>query len=306
MRNGGGMVYVGFSGGKDSTVLLDLVRRIYPDVEAVFVDTGLEYPEIKSFVNTINNVTKLKPEMSFREVIAKYGYPVFGKETARYIKSYRKYLEDIKENPDTKMTTDVMKILGLPPFDSTSRYNKSRFKDFAENSAIKVSNICCDIMKKNPIHKWEKTNKKYPILGILTEESMLREVDWVHNGCNGFNMKRPRSIPLAFWTEQDILHYLKNYSIPYSPIYGDIVDEWTAYKRKPNFPTGKLITTGEKRTGCMYCLFGQHLSKETNLQRMAKTHPKIYDYCLRPFEQGGLGLEEVCKQAGIKYIPNNK
>lgn len=306
MRNGGGMVYVGFSGGKDSTVLLDLVRRIYPDVEAVFVDTGLEYPEIKSFVNTINNVTKLKPEMSFREVIAKYGYPVFGKETARYIKSYRKYLEDIKENPDTKMTTDVMKILGLPPFDSTSRYNKSKFKDFAENSTIKVSNICCDIMKKNPIHKWEKTNKKYPILGILTEESMLREVDWVHNGCNGFDMKRPRSIPLAFWTEQDILHYLKNYSIPYSPIYGDIVDEWTAYKRKPNFPTGKLITTGEKRTGCMYCLFGQHLSKETNLQRMAKTHPKIYDYCLRPFEQGGLGLEEVCKQAGIKYIPNNK
>ena len=30
-----GKVYVSFSGGKDSTVLLDLVRRIYPDVPAV-------------------------------------------------------------------------------------------------------------------------------------------------------------------------------------------------------------------------------------------------------------------------------
>lgn len=48
-------VHVSFSGGKDSTVLLDLVRGVYPDVQAVFVDTGLEYPEIKQFVNTINN-----------------------------------------------------------------------------------------------------------------------------------------------------------------------------------------------------------------------------------------------------------
>lgn len=41
-----GQVYVSFSGGKDSTVLLDLARRIYPEIPAVFVDTGLEYPEI--------------------------------------------------------------------------------------------------------------------------------------------------------------------------------------------------------------------------------------------------------------------
>ena len=37
-----GKVYISFSGGKDSTVLLDLVRRIYPDVPAVYIDTGLE------------------------------------------------------------------------------------------------------------------------------------------------------------------------------------------------------------------------------------------------------------------------
>ena len=47
-----GQVYVSFSGGKDSTVLLHLVRELYPDVEAVFVDTGLEYPEIRQFVKT--------------------------------------------------------------------------------------------------------------------------------------------------------------------------------------------------------------------------------------------------------------
>lgn len=53
-------VYISFSGGKDSTVLLDLVRSEYPNVKAVFVDTGLEYPEIRSFVKTFDNVEILK------------------------------------------------------------------------------------------------------------------------------------------------------------------------------------------------------------------------------------------------------
>lgn len=70
-----GQVYVSFSGGKDSTVLLHMVRELYPDVEAVFVNTGLEYPEIQKFVKTFDNVTILRPKMRFDEVIKKYGYP---------------------------------------------------------------------------------------------------------------------------------------------------------------------------------------------------------------------------------------
>ena len=76
-------VYVSFSGGKDSTVLLDLVRKLYPEVPAVFVDTGLEYPEIRDFVKTFENVVWLKPEMNFKQVVMKYGYPFFSKEISQ-------------------------------------------------------------------------------------------------------------------------------------------------------------------------------------------------------------------------------
>jgi len=61
-----GEVYVSFSGGKDSTVLLDIARSLYPDIPAVFFDTGLEYPELKEFVKTIDNVEIRRPNRSFR------------------------------------------------------------------------------------------------------------------------------------------------------------------------------------------------------------------------------------------------
>ena len=70
--------------------MLDLARRIYPDIEAVFIDTGLEYPEIREFVKTFDNVTTLRPKMNFKEVIEKYGYPVISKDVSRRVSDVRK------------------------------------------------------------------------------------------------------------------------------------------------------------------------------------------------------------------------
>lgn len=88
-----GQVYVSFSGGKDSTVLLHIARRLFPDIKAVFVDTGLEYPEIRDFVKTFDNVDWLKPKMNFRQVIEKYGYPFISKEVSNCVDGARKYLK---------------------------------------------------------------------------------------------------------------------------------------------------------------------------------------------------------------------
>lgn len=99
-------VYVSFSGGKDSTVLLHIVREVmgYKNVPAMFVDTGLEYPEIREFVKTFDNVDIVKPSMNFKQVIQKYGYPIIGKETAEVVYNAKRYLQKLAESE--KILTD--------------------------------------------------------------------------------------------------------------------------------------------------------------------------------------------------------
>lgn len=284
-----GNVYVSFSGGKDSTVLLHIARQMYPDIPAVFVDTGLEYPEIRDFVKTIDGVTWLKPEMNFRKVIETYGYPVVSKRTASNIEYGRK----AKERGDIEMWEHY--ICGKRVNKRTGEiYTYMPMPQFAKKlyeSNIKVSSRCCYVMKEQPLNDFAKETGHKAIVGIMAAESKRREQAWLRTGCNNFGGSAPKSKPLSFWTEQDILLYLKTYAVPYCPIYGEIVDE-----------NGKLKTTGASRTGCMFCTFGAHLEKNPNrFQRMKITHPKIYDYCMKPMADGGLGLAEVLDFIGVKH-----
>lgn len=91
-------VYISFSGGKDSTVLLHIARQLYPNITAVFSDTGLELPSIRNFVMAQPNVTIIKPKLNFREVVLKYGYPLFSKEVSHSI-FYARKLRDLSITP---------------------------------------------------------------------------------------------------------------------------------------------------------------------------------------------------------------
>ena len=282
-----GQVYVSFSGGKDSTVLLHLVKSMYPRVPAVFCDTGLEYPEIRSFVKTFNNVVSLRPEMSFLEVIKNYGYPVVSKEVSLriyYAKKGSKWAINALNGLDTKGEESEYK----------KRYKKWQY---LVNAPFKVSDRCCKIMKEKPLRQYEKENNEFPFIGTLADESKRRLDAYLATGCNVYNQVKS-SKPLSIWTEQDILQYLKRNKISIAKVYGDIISAeiMSDGTYQQSMFGGDLITTGCKRTGCMFCMFGVHLEKgENRFQRMKRTHPKIHDYCINR-----LGCGEVLKYIGVE------
>lgn len=317
-----GDVYVSFSGGKDSTVLKHIVDHtsgVY-DVPAVFVNTGLEYPEIQRFVKDIqagkypcfnSNVEILRPKMRFDEVLKKYGYPVISKEVSEKVC----YAQKGKAQA-------IKAMQGLDKDGNPSEWRK-RFLKYAYlvDSGIPVSNKCCAVMKKAPAKKYEKETGRKPIIGTLAEESFLRYQSWLKTGCNAFEADRPTSQPLSFWTEQDVLHYLKKYNVPYCSVYGDIqlkplegtdegqmnvIDYLGCYESED-----VLETTGCDRTGCIFCCFG--ISQDGNknrFQRLKETHPRQYEYCIGGGEmvdgkwqpnKEGLGLGKVLDYIGVKY-----
>lgn len=91
-------VYVSFSGGKDSTVLLDIVREDYPNVKAMFVDVPTQFPELRKFVEKFDNVDIIRPKMNFFEVCKKYGFPLISKEVSECVEGARKYLTSLIES----------------------------------------------------------------------------------------------------------------------------------------------------------------------------------------------------------------
>lgn len=370
----GGQVYMSFSGGKDSTVLLDLVRNVcgYTDVPAVFANTGLEYPEIVKFVKTFDNVEIIRPKMNFRQVIETYGYPFFSKETSEVVYNAKIYLQKLAESKTiaerTKLpykyaydrlkgqgkyskistshtelensvdlvnlakTTDkwempyrVARLMGtyetywekkkkgIIPKDgelSKARYSQERYQ-FMLNAPFDISHMCCNVMKKKPVHKYAKETGRKGMTGQMAAESLLRTQKWLQNGCNGFDLKEPISNPMAFWTEQDVLEYIKKYNITICSVYGDIVEDLKGTGEVAGQMTfsdmegidttdfdaerPKLKTTGCNRTGCMFCGYGCHLEKpgEGRFERMKKTHPKQWEWIMKPWEQGGLGYRDI-------------
>lgn len=279
-----GSVYVSFSGGLDSTVLLYLVRQeLGENIPAVFADTGLEYPELKEFVSKFENVTMIKSDMSFRQVIETYGYPIISKETAAKIRKlrygnlsnkYRNYLLNGDQRGKIGKLADKWKFLVDAEFDTSEK--------------------CCDVMKKKPFKKYHKETGRYPFIGITQDESFMRKRQYEKTGCNVYDANDPISKPMGFWTKQDVLRFAYEKKLKIASVYGEIVCEDGVYR-----------TTKEQRTGCIWCGFGCHLEKEPNrFQRMEHTHPELWNYCMKDWEKGGLGLGEVLDYINVPYMSN--
>ena len=296
-----GNVYVARSGGKDSDVLGHIVKRMYPDVPQVFVNTGLEFDSVRIHGIEVSDEV-LRPQMSFVQVITKYGYPVISKEVSQIVTEVQKAIWKGTEPPKYRMDklngTCIDKNTG-----ELSTYNMPQWK-FLLDAPFRISHKCCDVMKKNPSKKYEKHSGNKPFLGTMADESRLRKTKWLQFGCNAFEEKRPTSQPLSFWTEQDILTYIHTYGLDIADVYGDIVytDDDGMYYSEPFFMDNmQLTTTGAKRTGCVFCMFGITQDPERFL-RLKEVEPKKYDYVMRGGKIDEQGLWVPHNGLGYKFV----
>jgi 3'-phosphoadenosine 5'-phosphosulfate sulfotransferase (PAPS reductase)/FAD synthetase len=257
-----GNVALGFSGGKDSTVLRHIIKSMYLNIESVFCDTGLEFPEIRCFVKQQANVVWLKPRKSFYQVIKEYGYPVVSKEVSQKISEVR--------------TTKSDKLRYKRLYGDNNPYKSGKIPEkwkYLINAPFNISHKCCHYLKKDVSKRYEKASGNKMILAEMVVDSHARKQKYLRNGCNAFSAKRQISNPMSFWTEANVWQYIKQNNVEYCEIYD----------------------MGYQRTGCIFCAFGCHLEREPNkFQLLQQTHPKLWSYCMDK-----LGMEVVLNHLNI-------
>lgn len=176
------------SRGGDSTVLKHIVDNMYDDVPSVFINTGLEYPEIQKFAMSQPNVVTIRPAMRFDEVLKKYGYPVISKEISHKVKDAKTAIS--KKNEDSYALKQFAGTY-ISKNGKTNRYNITKYA-YLLDAPFKISHQCCDAMKKRPAHKYEKETGRMAIIGTMTEESFIRKQKWLQYGCNAFESKKTK------------------------------------------------------------------------------------------------------------------
>ena len=273
-----GQVFVSFSGGKDSCVMLSLVEMVLPQVPVVFIMTGCESPSVCRFIRQQqerHRIEIIKPEKTLRQVFSECGFPLVSKEVSHDIQAVRR-------NPYCQSSRNKL-WLGNP------HHIPERWM-YLLNEPYEVSDRCCFWLKKKPSHDYMKRTGRRPFLGLLASEGYTRQSTYIkRGGCNSLSedgKQYATSWPLAIWTEADVWQYIRDRRLDIPDIY----------------------QMGATRTGCMGCGFGaQH--DTTTLDTLMRLWPKWYDLIMSYENNGhryGDALAKMIDQGKHIYKNGNR
>lgn len=277
-------VYVPYSGGKDSTVLLHIIQSMYGNqIPAVFSNTKNEFDSIIKQVNYMKseygNLEIVMSEKNIEDVIKEHGYPVVSKKTSRM-------LRDIKNPTEKNKATVNLYKTGVKADGTKSRFKLAKKYQYLIEAPFKISEKCCDELKKKPFKEYEKITGRKPIIATMAHESQFRRDSYIKHGCNNFD--KGASTPMGFWLEQDVLKYIVINKLKIASVYGEIIKAGAKYK-----------LTGEQRTGCVACILGMEFERnqdKNRIQRLKDIEPKKYDYVVNK-----LGFKDVLDYMNYRY-----
>lgn len=278
---------IGVSYGKDSMVMLDLVKRTvdefneelnlyyskknievenpkemflsYPKI--IFSDTGVEFPEHYKFIKEQEIILKAqgfeihhtKPEKTFFQIVKDKGFPMFGKAIRE--KSHPEIYGKIKE-------------LGIRT----------------------CGNTCCEQLKEIPSAKlYQELNVEMVFVGLLAVESKIRRERWYALGDIYFNKTEGhhKALPIIHFKEEDIFDYCSRFDVPMSPLYS------TGYWKQTPEGDDEFVTY--TRTGCWPCSMNIQFSGN-NMEMLRNTHPHLWELIM---VKKGLGKEIYKFKHGI-------
>lgn len=255
--------YLSYSGGKDSHFLYWFIKEYLKrdDIKIVGINTYMEHPEIRKRIEENSDVV-LRPKLKPMEIKEKYGIPCFSKEQDFYIYYYQNSLRKGKEPSKTIM----QKINGTyeKGFNGISKKAREYVKS---GEAHKITHLCCYYLKKEPIHRFEKESGLKPILGIRSNESLLRKQQY--KSCF---TKSGKFTPIHDLNDDLLNKIYVKYNIPIPDVYNYVC-----------------------RTGCMGCPYGSY--KHDTEKELKLLNPAQYKYVTSLFG-------DSYKVLGIKYSKN--
>lgn len=277
-----GKIYLAFSGGKDSTVLAELIKMadLPEKIPFVFANTRIEFDATYAFVKNFpyENIVITKPRKPFGQILKEYGKPAISKKKSDYLKTYQNHIENPLETYRARqLITGEMERKGGIPVGVRTKFALAdkHFHFLHPDLGYKVANKCCTYMKKYPFEDYAAENDMAGAFnGMRIAEGGARAT--AYTSCvHVKNIKGKEflmSMPMFDWSDDLVWEFVNKYNIKLS-------DAYTKY--------------GCERTGCVGCPF----AKESDLKKELKA---VYEHEPNRYKAAISWLGDVYIDYGIK------